>query len=103
MLLGAAGVRLEIDASAAGWDHMTPAQRFNAQEEWAKVYALFDELEEMVTVGAAARWPWRWRGAALDRAYHAAKALAPMGLCAVPGAGGKPREPARGPRAGGHS
>jgi hypothetical protein len=79
-MLGSTGVRLEIDTSAESWDHMTPAQRFNAREEWAKVYALWDEFEAMWELKAAPREAMLAALEARNRAYEDAKRLAPMGV-----------------------
>jgi hypothetical protein len=80
MLGAGGGLRLDIDPDSCGWDLMTPAQRFNATEEWAKVYALFDELHAMCDTGAADQAAVDAADAALRRAYTDAKALAPMGV-----------------------
>jgi hypothetical protein len=79
-MLGSGGLRLEIDPARESWTCMTTAQRFNAQEEWAKVYALFDELEAMRELGAASLGALIVARMALDRAYEDAKSLAPMGV-----------------------
>jgi hypothetical protein len=80
VLQGSAGVRLEVDPGTQGWDHMTKAQRFNAQEEWAKVYALLDELNDMREVGAASIGAVNLQIRAFNRALDDAKALAPWGV-----------------------
>lgn len=79
-VLGSSGLKLEIDAAAEGWDHMTSAQRFNAREEWAKVYALFDELTAMEETEAADFDAIILQRQALKRALADAKALAPYGV-----------------------
>jgi hypothetical protein len=67
-------------AASSSWDALSPAARFNAHDEWAKVDALYYEYEDMAAAGGASQ-------AALDDAYEAlrravddAKALAPWYL-----------------------
>src|SRR5262249_34959991 len=73
------GLRLDLDPDAVAWDQMTPAQRFNAAEEWALVHALAGELQAMEELDV--NWPGQYDTIlALRRAYDRARALAPMGV-----------------------
>jgi hypothetical protein len=61
----------------SSWDDLSPAQRFNAREEWAKADALYFEYEDMRDAHAASQWALDDTYNALLRAEADAKALAP--------------------------
>jgi hypothetical protein len=56
---------------------MSRAAAFNAREEWAKTDALYDELTDMLELGAASPQAVEAEHAALLRALADAKQLAP--------------------------
>lgn len=59
---------------------MTPAERFNAADDWALVDALFIELKLMEAAGGASERAIADQKAALGRAWDTAQARAPWHL-----------------------
>lgn len=62
------------------WDDLSPAERFNAREEWAKADALYFEYHDMRDAHAASLWALDDAYDAMQRAEADAKALAPWHL-----------------------
>lgn len=69
-----------MDMDREAWDGMTPAERFNARDEWAKVYALQAEYRSMRHGHGASYEAELAAWEALQRALSDARAMVPWYL-----------------------